>query len=206
FSMAWFALQTLRLLNVEPLYDPCAFLRTEHNRFLAIDWRSRVMEWSSLLLSLSRLLTLMRQQAIVVTADFRYKVSALLESLRGHHGGYGKPVENLLDTYSAAIIIDCLTLDQTAGILEFTKLCSDEVFGFRLTPPGSANSLATTHAGIGLFQLYGAVMPEKKTEVIQRYIASCQTVIGGFGRSPGAIATLADTWLALDALQNLPEL
>jgi prenyltransferase beta subunit len=129
----------------------------------------------------------------VVTADFRYKVSALLESLRGHHGGYGKPVENLLDTYSAAIIIDCLTLDQTAGILEFTKLCSDAVFGFRLTPPGSANSLATTHAGIELFQLYGAVMPEEKTEVIRHYIASCQTGSGGFGRTPGAIATLEDT-------------
>lgn len=125
--------------------------------------------------------------------------------MRGHHGGYGKAVENLLDTYSAAIIIDCLTLDQPAGILEFTKLCSDEVFGFRLTPSGSANSLATIHAGIGLFRLCGAVMPKEKTEVIRRYIASCQTGSSGFGRSLGAIATLEDTWLALDALQNLPE-
>ncbi|MGZ8944202.1 MAG: prenyltransferase/squalene oxidase repeat-containing protein [Methylococcaceae bacterium] len=181
FSMGWFALETLRLLNIQPLHKPETFLKTEHDRFLSLDWRSRTMEWSSLLLNLSRLLTLMRQQAIAVTADFRCEVSALLESLRGHYGGYGKPVENLLDTYSAAIIVDCLTLDQPSGILEFTELCSDEVFGFRLIPSGSANSLATVHAGIGLFNLYCAVMPRERTEVIQRYIASCQTSSGGFG-------------------------
>ena len=206
FSMGWFALETLRLLNVQPLHNPETFLKTEHDRFLSLDWRSRTMEWSSLLLSLSRLSTLMRQQAIAVTADFRGEFSALLESLSGHHGGYGKPVENLLDTYSVAIIVDFLTLEQPAEILKFAELCSDRAFGFRLTPSGSANSLATIHAGIGLFRLCGAAMPQERTEIIRRYIASCQTGSGGFGRSPDAIATLADTWLALDALQNLPEL
>jgi hypothetical protein len=64
FSMAWFTLETLHLLNVQPLHTPETFLKTERDSFLSLDWRSRVMEWSSLLLSLSRLSTLMRQQAI----------------------------------------------------------------------------------------------------------------------------------------------
>lgn len=64
FSMGWFALETLHLLNAQPLHKPETFLKTEHDRFLSLDWRSQVMEWPSLLLSLSRLSTLMRQQAI----------------------------------------------------------------------------------------------------------------------------------------------
>jgi hypothetical protein len=76
--MGWFALETLRLLNVEPLHDPGAFLRTEYDRFLSLDWRLRPMEWSWLLLSLSRLLTLMRQWAITASSGFRFEVSALL--------------------------------------------------------------------------------------------------------------------------------
>jgi len=206
FSMGWFALETLRLLNAQPLHNPEAFLQTEHDRFLSIDWRVRTMEWSSLLLSLSRLLTLMRQWAMTPSPGFRCEVSALLDSLQGYHGGYGNPAENLLDTYRAAIILDCLTLKQPAGILEFAKMCSDAVFGFRLVPVGSANSLAEVHAGIGLFNLCGVDIPQERIATIRNYITSCQTINGGFSRAPGAIATLEDTWLALDAFQNLPEL
>jgi len=205
FSMGWFALETLRLLNAQPLHNPKAFLQTEHDRFLSLDWRVRTMEWSSLLLSLSRLLTLIRQWAMTTSPGFRCEVSALLGSLQGHHGGYGNPAENLLDTCRVAIIVDCLTLKQPAGILEFAQMCSDGVFGFRLVPVGSANSLAVMHAGIGLFNLGGVDIPQERVDTIRNYIASCQTMTGGFGRAPGAISTLADTWLALDALQNLPE-
>jgi len=84
-------------------------------------------------------------------------------------------------------------------------MCSDAVFGFRLVPAGSASSLATVHAGIGLFNLYGVIIPRERIATIWNYIASCQTMTGGFGRASGAIANLEDTWLALDALQNLPE-
>ncbi|WP_031436711.1 prenyltransferase/squalene oxidase repeat-containing protein [Methylobacter tundripaludum] len=205
FSMGWFALETLRLLNTEPLQNPDTFLKTEHDRFLSLDWRVRTIEWSSLLLRLSRLSTLMHQWEFMSSPEFRCEISILIDFLQGNHGGYGNPVENLLDTYRAAIIVDCLTLEQPAGMLEFMELCSDEVFGFRLVPAGSANSLAAVHAGIGLFHLCGAVMPRERIATIWNYIASCQTMTGGFGRTPGAIATLADTWLALDCLQHLPE-
>lgn len=203
FSMGWFVLETLRLLNAKPLYDPEAFLQAEHDQFLSIDWRVRTMEWSSLLLRLSRLTTLMGQSAMIASASFRTEVSILLDSLRGRHGGYGHPAENLLDTYRVAIIIDRLNLKQPAGILEFAERCGDGVFGFRQVPSGSANSLAAVHAGIGLYNLCGAAMSQDRIASIRSYISSCQTGIGGFGRTPGAIATLEDTWLALDCLQNL---
>jgi hypothetical protein len=205
FSMGWFALETLRFVNALPLHNPEAFIQTEHDRFLSIDWRVRTMEWSSLLLSLSRLTTLMEHEAMFVSDSFRTEVSALLNSLRGRHGGYGSPAENLLDTYRVAIIADCLTFEPPAGILAFAELCGDNTFGFRQVPVGSANSLAAVHAGIRLFNLCGAVMPQERIASIRSYIASCQTGTGGFGRAPGAIATLADTWLALDALLNLPQ-
>jgi hypothetical protein len=152
FSMGWFALETLRLLNVQPLHNPEAFLQTEHDRFLSIDWRVRTMEWSSLLLSLSRLLTLMRQWVITPSPGFRYKVSALLGSLQGYHGGYGNPAENLLDTYRTAIIVDCLILEQPAGILEFAKMCSDVVFGFRLVSLGISKLISRSRCRHRLVQ------------------------------------------------------
>jgi hypothetical protein len=99
-----------------------------------------------------------------------------------------------------------LTLEQPAGILEFAKMCSDVVFGFRLAPSGSANSLAEVHAGTGLFNLCGVDIPQERIATIRNYITSCQTITGGFGRTPGAISTLEDTWLALEVLQNLSEL
>ena len=91
-------------------------------------------------------------------------------------------------------------------MLEFAKMCGDVVFGFRLVPVGSANSLAVVRVGIGLFNLCGVDIPQEMIATIRNYITSCQTINGGFGRAPSAIATLEDTWLALDALQNLPEL
>jgi hypothetical protein len=145
----------------------------------------------------------MRQSAMIASTSFLTEISALFDSLRGRHGGYGSPAENLLDTYRVAIIADCLTIELPAGILEFAELCGDDVFGFRLVPAGSANSLAAVHAGIGLFNLCGTVMPQERITSIRSYIASCQTNTGGFGRAPSAIATLADTWLALDCLENL---
>jgi hypothetical protein len=205
FSMGWFALETLRLLNAKPLHDPEAFLQAEHDRFLSIDWCTRTMEWSSLLLSLSRLTIQMEQSALIASTSFIAKVSALIDSLQGQHSGYGRPAENLLDTYRVAILADCLTFEPPTKILEFAELCGDDVFGFRQVPAGSANSLAVVHAGIGIFNLYNAIIPRERIVKIRSYIASCQTITGGFGRAPSAISTLEDTWLALDALLNLPQ-
>lgn len=202
-SMAWFVLESLRLLGAQPLQAPIDFLQAEHDRILAADWRVKTMEWSALLHRLSRLAILMKRLGLIASASFRTKVSALLDSLRGNQGGYGIPAENLLDTHRVVLICEHLGLERTAGILAFAKRCVDDAFGFRLVPAGSTNSLAVIHAGVGLFDLYGATLPREIIASILRYVSSCQTSIGGFGRAPGAIATLEDTWLALACLRCL---
>lgn len=204
-AMGWYALETLRRLGAPPLHDPRPYLNTEQQGLLAVDWRGRTLDRSSLLLALSRLSMLAREWGIAAPPPFRDEIEALLDSLQGPQGGCGSPAENLVDTYRALIIMDLLEVEHPPRMMAFAEICRDPECGFRLVPNGSAGSLETVHAGIGVFNHYGADLPWETVSTVRRYIAACQTGDGGFGRVPGAIPTLADTWLALESLRQVSD-
>lgn len=201
--IAWYVLEALRLLGAAPAYAPYPYLQAKRDQYVSRLQGDRPLDWSAVLLASKRLTCLLRNWSIPTTAEFNAAIIKLLHRLHGSHGGYGWPRENLIDTAAAAAIHMGLALNGLPQGLALAAACGDAQTGFRLVPDSSSTSLEAVYAGVSLFKLGQQRLPEAITSACLRFISSCQSANGGFGRTSSAIPTLADTRLALDSLQQL---
>jgi len=127
-------------------------------------------------------------------------VEANVRSLRSRGGGYGSPEPDLLGTAYAVATLRILGLPTDGDASrQFLRRCEDPEQGFRLVPDSSAGSLEVTLAGLRCSARLG-VAPSRSLVAARRFALACRTANGGFGRVPGAIATLDDTRFALEIL------
>jgi len=166
----------------------------------------RALDWSSVLSSANRLTCLLQACKIPLSLEFKEDLKHLLQELHGEQGGYGWPSENLIATATVAEIQARLGWHELPKGMAFAKVCVDEQTGFQLVPDSSANSLEAIHAGLVIFKLGQQILPKAVALASLRFIGSCQSANGGFGRTVGAIPTLSDTRLALESLKHLSAL
>jgi hypothetical protein len=196
------ALRGLQLLGARPLQDPRRFLREMAERLkLADPSAERRPGW----LADARLcVELCKVCGIVITERIRDAIGAALECLRGPDGGYGAPGANLPVTATALALATAAGLSVPRDVLAYARRCERAPYGFDITPFAGSSGLESQQAGLRVLRHFGA-RPREAT-LIRRYVASCQTSRGGFGRVPGAIPGLDDSLRALRILSMLSPL
>jgi hypothetical protein len=96
------------------------------------------------------------------------------------------------------------TIDAEAcrATLDYARRCEGPPTAFTLTPESGNSSLGVLLAGVRVLRHFGAA--PRYPESIRSFVQGCQTSLGGFGRTPGAIAGLAETRDALQVRDHLP--
>ena len=131
-------------------------------------------------------------------------IAAVLLGLQDVDGGYGAPGSNLPETASALTLATAAGLRMGCEVLSYARKCERAPHGFNITPLSVSSGLEVQHAGLQVLRHFD-VLP-KYSSLTCRYVASCQTSLGGFGRATGAIARLDDSLRALQVLSMLAEL
>lgn len=193
------ALKALQLLGARPLRDPRRFLQdTAAGLGLNGSPGDALTGW---LLSALRCIELWQDFGITVTDRIRQRISATLHRLEGKDGGYGAPAPNLPETAYAVALATALDLPLKRDVLTYVRQCEGRPHGFNITPAAVSSGLESQYAGVKVLRRFGEA--PKYPELTRAYVASCQTAVGGFGRTPVAIATLDHSRLALETLSIL---
>jgi hypothetical protein len=196
------ALKALRVLGAEPQRDPRPFLQEMANRLGLAD--ASAPKRSGWLIAARRCIELWQAHGIIMAAPLREGIGAALDSLRGVDGGYGAPGSNLSETAAALTLATAADLPVGQDILAYARRCEGTPYGFNITPFSVSSSLESHYAGLEILRYFG--MPVRNPMLSRRYVASCQSSRGGFGRVPGAIARLDDSLRALEILSMLAAL
>jgi hypothetical protein len=193
------ALRGLQLLGAEPQRDPRRFLREMAEMLRLVNPSAeRRAGWVA---GARRCVELCSVHGIVITDRMRDAIGAALERLRQPDGGYGLPGANLPETATALALATAAGLPAPRDVLAYAQRCEGAPYGFNITPFAVSSGLESHQAGLRVFRHFG-VHP-RDSALIRRYVATCQTSRGGFGRVPGAIARLEDSLRALQVLSML---
>ena len=196
------ALKALRLLRAEPRRSPQQFLcKIAEGLHIAAPNLQNRDGW---LVSALRCIELWRCHDMAVTAPMRAGIASALKRLRRVDGGFGAPASNLLETATALTLATAVGLSVDADVLAYARRCEGGPLGFNITPFAISSSVETQLSGLQVLRHFGA-QPQCAV-LIREFAKSCQTPLGGFGRTPGAIARLDDTLHALQILVILGEL
>jgi len=194
-------LKALRIIGAEPLHDPRPFLhKIMQNQGFTDPTGLEVSGW---LTNALRCVELCREFAIAISERTSGEMEGWLGRLWGEDGGVGTPGPNLLDTDSAVELTVGLALSAPHQALNYVRRCEDLPFGFNLTPNSTACSLEVQRAGLKVLDYFHA--SPRQPSLIRSYAADCQTELGGFGRTPGAIAGLSESLCAMEILSMLAQ-
>ena len=190
------AIKALHLLGDEPRDDPRPFLRRliESER---LD-NPTGLEFAGWLSGSVKCIELLRDHGLPLPDGLREAIRTALSDRRQDDGGMGEPAANLVDTAHAATLASLLELPLDRRALDYAYRCRNNPIAFTLTPSTSSSSLDVQRAGIKLLRYFDAI--PQHSAPIRDYVASCQTALGGFGRTPGAIAGLTETFCAIEIL------
>lgn len=192
-------LKALRILGAEPLHDPCPFLREiiQKQGFT----NPSCLEISGWLTNALRCVELCRDFGIAISERMCGEMGGWIGRLWCEDGGWGTPGSNLLDTGSAVELTVGLNLPVPEQALNYARRCEGLPFGFNQTPNSAASSLEVQRAGLKILGCFHA--GPRTPSLIRGYVASCQTAVGGFGRTPGTIAGLSESLWAIEILSML---
>ena len=193
------ALKALRLLGAAPTRNPSLFIQdaaraagaTASNRHDLRSWLANAALCSDLWLDFP----------IILADEMRHSIGATRRRLRHESDGYGWPGPDLVQTWMAVSLGDALGVPTEMQTLDFVQRCQGPPLGFNITPDAVSSSLDCQLAGVRLGARFGARLADPTST--RTYVARCQTAAGGFGRAPGAIPRLGDSWKALDILVSL---
>jgi hypothetical protein len=191
--------KALRLLGMEPSWDPCSYLREQGERLWLGDASNR--NRSGWLASARRCIALWQDYGLPTSEPTRDRIAVTLRHLWVENGGYGTPGASLSETARALALADAVGLPVEGGALAYARSCEGAPFGFNIVSSAVSSNIASQYAGIRVLRHFGSY--PRYPLLVRNYIASCQISVGGFGRAPGAIARLDDTRRALAALSVL---
>jgi hypothetical protein len=193
------ALKALQLLGAEPLRDPRRFLHETAGMLRLTDPSGRGLTgWIS---SALRCIELWRDYGIAVSEQIRFGGAAALGRLHGADGGYGAPGSSLPETAAAVALATALGLPVGPEALAYARQCEGEPYGFNVARFAVSSGLESQRAGLQVLRHFGAA--SRYPAAIRKYVVSCQTFVGGFGRAPGAIPRLTDSLCAMEILSML---
>jgi hypothetical protein len=202
FVMGYAALRGLQLVGAAPHRDPRRFLREMAKVLRLADTSAgRGAGW---LAAARRCLELCNAYGIAITDRMRDAIGAALQRLRGPDGGYGVPGSSIPESATALALATAAGLPAPRDVLAYARRCEGAPYGFNITPFAVSSGLESHQAGLWAFRHFG-VRPHNSA-LIRRYVATCQTSRGGFGRVPGAIPGLDDSLRALQILSMLAPL
>ncbi len=201
-TYAYYALKSLSILNGKPLYSPEFFilinLRLYHPKNL-------LPGTSSVFRNLLFVISLMNTLDLVIPPDSREFVIEFVLSFQNRDMGFGVEHSTLLETSHAINILN--SIDYTFEQLEtssFISKCEHSVFGFTNIPSTSLSYLEYIHAGLVISQLLDYEI--NHFSQCRDFVLNCQTNKGGFARCVGGIATLENTFYAVNSLTILESL
>lgn len=118
----------------------------------------------------------------------------------GHpDGGFGVDGPSLDETWAAVSALGRIGRPpEPRDLAAFVRSCEDSTFGFTGKPGSSLPYLEYIHAGVCLCAALGTkpAFPAACGETVLR----CRTASGGFARTETGIATLENTYRAVNAL------
>ncbi len=201
-TYAYYALKSLLILNAKPLYSPESFIL---NNLRLYHPENLLPGTSSVFRNLLFVISLMNTLDLVIPPDSRDFVIEFVLSFQNSDMGFGVEHSTLLETAHAVHILNLI--DYTYEQLKahsFIHKCEHSIFGFTNIPSTSLSYLEYLHAGLVLSQLL-----EYQTKYFSQcrdFVLNCQTTKGGFARCAGGIATLENTFYAVDSLSILDSL
>ncbi len=142
---------------------------------------------------------------VPVSPPFKEEILSFVLSLENENGGFGRPVPSLISTAYALHILSLLRHPiHTMKTPSFLHACEHPLHGFVNVPKTAPSFLEHVHAGLLLCLLLKRI--PRYLPACTHFIHRCQDRNGGFGRAPGGLPTLQDTWIALHALKIIQNL
>lgn len=195
-GIAYSAFKALQLLGAHPLYDPRGYLQRSAQALGLAD--PPTLNLAGKAERVLQCLKLWHACDIPIGAAMTGVVRDAVAQLRGQDGGYGTPGANVVETAAAMELCNIVGLPLDPEALGYVQRCEKPPFGIDITPSSVSSSLECLHAGLRILYRFGVA--SKYPAAICRYVHSCRTGMGGFGRAPGAITRLDDTLRALQIL------
>jgi hypothetical protein len=199
-SRTYFAISALRLLGSPPRHDPRKAVRDlmDTSRVPPPSHRGPARTYRDLL----------RACALFPATGLAFE-PAMVDELerrpsRYAHpdGGFGVDGSSLDETQAAMSALGLIGRPVARErVVPFVRACEDATFGFTGKPGSSLAYLEYIHAGVSLCAALG--MTPTHTSACADFILNCQTMNGGFARAETGIATLENTYLALQSLIHL---
>ena len=197
---AYYCIKSLDLFKDRPAADPTAFLMRHLDIY---DVNLLPAEVTSIFRKMYLLAELCRTLHIELAKEQLLKIKRFVMQYHNYDGGFGHPYSTLLETMHAVTILQWLNHPlQNLMVEHFWKSCQDSVYGFTNVPRTSLAYLEHIHAGITLAEILDRT-PLNLGNCLE-FVLGCQNSNGGFARIiHGGIATLENTWLAIDTLDRL---
>ena len=201
---AFYVLSSLQVLRCQPLSDPSADV--ENFTLQMVDLALRPADASvSFCRALYQLATL---RAILGLEWHDPQQTVILQAIRAFRqkgGGFGVESATLPDTYLVASILrhlgSSVPLD---SIVPFLRACEHPLFGFTGKPGTALFFVEYLYAGLALCQKL-ACTPTFPSACLSALLR-CQNDTGGFGRAHLAIASMDDTYRAINGLTLLEQM
>ncbi|MDA8108060.1 MAG: hypothetical protein M0015_05455 [Betaproteobacteria bacterium] len=196
------ALKALVRLGAAPARDPRAFLARTAAMLGLSGAKGRAVTRD--LRGVLKCVELWREHGLEPTDTVRARTAALLERQRAPDGGYGASGASLPETAAAVALASELDIDLDEGaVLAYVRRCEGPPYGFNVAPTAVSSDLDSQRAALWVLRRYRA--RPRHAALARRFVALCQTAVGGFGRTQGAIARLDDSLRALEILSLLEE-
>jgi hypothetical protein len=201
-TYAYYALKSLSILKVKPLYSPESLIL---NNLGLYDPKNLLSGVSSVFRNLLFVISLMKTINLEIPPKSREFVIEFVLSFQNSDMGFGVEHSTLLETSHAINILNSIDYNfEQLRSYSFIRKCEHSVFGFTNIPSTSLSYLEYLHAGLVISQLLDYEI--NSFSQCREFVLNCQTNKGGFARCVGGIATLENTFYAVNSLAILESL
>lgn len=198
-AQAYLTLHGLDLLGSLPSHNPTCYI-ADFARNMAESFTHTATLDPAWLEDTRRIIALQRRFNIGIIRG--EDIAQRIKSLQKKDGGYGFITSSLTETLQAVTILHLLDqLEDPKIAAGFIRSCEHSVTGFTDMPGTSMHFIEHVHAGLVLCQEL-RIIPHY-TDACAASVRRCQLLNGGFARASLGIATLENTYLALDCLKIL---
>jgi hypothetical protein len=202
-ARAYFAVSSLLLLGSSPIHDPKDAVARLIDRILTA-YRRPGASPALLFHELHRLVAL----RAAVKLDRKEMQSDIIHGLLYEYfhedGGFGTEGSSLIETLSAVAALRKIgRFPSHEAVAPFLRSCEHPLFGYTGKPGTSLYFLEYIHAGLALCEELS--LRPTHPAACAAFLQRCQTGTGGFARTIQGIATLENTFYAINGLKVLAQ-
>ncbi len=201
-NTAFYSIKALYLLGKIPEHDPIPFIKENINWILN---NSEDLDIELILTQLLHLIDLCNLLKIVPQGETKEKIVDIVLNIKNRDQGFGNPNSTLMITSLVLSILNFLQYDMNSlKTINFLKACESSIFGFLNLPNTAPSFIEHVHAGL----VVSDILNYKPSYLIQcnKFILNCQNLTGGFSRAKPGVATLENTFQAIDSLSIIKKI